>query len=381
LKTTKQMWVAAALLAAACSSGQAPLTSSVSGSEKEPNSGKGDAKKSDAGSKGSSSDDDEDPADDDLCESHSVASRKATPDMLIVLDRSASMAPVGNLNGADRWTGSVDAVKQVTAEFSSKINFGLMTFPSMQAGDPTGLGGLLGGLLGGADLTSGCTAGTVNVDVGKDTADEISMVLGATMPGGLTPTASTLEAALEVLDVPAEGDQTVPPRYVLLVTDGDPNCSTGGGGGGGGGGIDPGARQATLAAIEKLRDSGIQTFVVGYQTAGTNFSQQLDQMAAAGGTGDTMHRSVSSGADLIDTFGEIAGRALSCSFRLDQPVEDATYVRVTVKGKTPKFENPGDGWTLGGDMKTVTLTGLACDDVQAGASFTVEVDCEPVFVQ
>lgn len=373
MKTTKPLW-AAAIFVAACGSGDGALTSSGNSSV----DGDGES----TGSPGSSG---KGPSlgqkmDEGICETHSVASRKTTPDMLIVLDRSASTAPIGNPNGADRWSGSVDAIVQVTREFDSQINFGLMTFPAFDPATamPVSTGNILDDLIAiGSGFAQVCAPGTVNVDIGKGTAAEIESSLGVMTPGGLTPTSATLEAALDLLDEPAAGDQSLPPRYVLLVTDGDPNCSEESRGGGGGE-VDMGARQGTLAAIEKLKNAGIQTFVVGYQTEGTNFAQQLDQMAEAGGTGDTRHRSVSSGADLIDTFAEIAGRALSCSFKLDEPVEDANYVRVTVKGQTPR---PGEGWTLGDDMRTVTLTGESCDDVQAGSSFTVEVDCDPVFYQ
>jgi len=125
---------------------------------------------------------------------------------------------------------------------------------------------------------------------------------------------------------------------------------------------------------------GVRTYVVGYQTAATGFAQQLDMMAAAGGTGERAHRSVDSGDDLVSAFEEIASRAVSCSYKLEKPVADASYVLVTVQGKTRAIGKTGDGWALGPDMQTITLTGSACDAVQAGADFTVEVVCAPVTV-
>ena len=376
MKHAKHIWLVTCLIAA-CGSGKETLTSAGDGDDTQEES---------SGSTGGSRGPTTGGLKDGKCESHTVASRKTTPDMLIVLDRSASMSPQGNPNRTDRWRGSVDAVLQVTAEFSKQINFGLMTFPAYEpAMMPAGggsIGDLINGVLGGLDPAQACKAGTVNVAVGKDTADEIMGVLSTMPTGGLTPTASSLDAALMAVGSGRHvGDGVVPPKYVLLLTDGDPNCSQTGGGGGPGVGVDPQARQETIAAIEKLRDDGVQTFVVGYQTEASNFAQQLDMMAAAGGTGDTTHRSVSTAADLTETFNEIAGRALSCSFKLDAPVDDPTYVRVTVNGEMPRFENAGDGWTLGQDKQTVTLTGAACDTVQAGAVFKVEVDCEQVFVQ
>src|SRR5688500_1710917 len=51
------------------------------------------------------------------CEEHVVSATLATPDMLVVLDRSGSMNPDSNDDRADRWGGSRDAVVQVTSDF------------------------------------------------------------------------------------------------------------------------------------------------------------------------------------------------------------------------------------------------------------------------
>jgi hypothetical protein len=301
------------------------------------------------------------------CTKRAVLPTRTTPDMLVVLDRSGSMAPGGNDRGTDRWSGSVAAVTEVVERFEDRVSFGLMTFPNAGAG---GRGG----------NTQQCAAGSVNVPVGGDTSAAIASVLERMNPGGYTPTAATLEAVRGVIGETVVVDAVVPPKYVLLVTDGDPNCSGSWSSGSGFGQPDPEARQQTIAAIEALTELGVRTFVVGYQTADTGFAQQLDMMAAAGGTGERQHRSVDSGDDLVSAFEEIADRAVSCSYKLEKPVTDASYVLVTVNGKSRAFGSPADGWTLGPDMQTITLTGASCDAVQDGQGFTVEVVCDRVTV-
>lgn len=304
---------------------------------------------------------------DENCEEHVVAATLATPDMLVVLDRSGSMNPDGNDDNTDRWGGSRDAVVQVTSEFDDRVRFGLMTFPGTQGG---------GGGWGGA---SQCTPGNVDVAIDIDRGPAIADVLEDMNASGRTPTAASLEAALPVVGTATAGPDAAPMRkYVLLVTDGDPNCSDDGGGFGNG--VDTVAREETIAAIEALTAQGVLTYVVGYQTAGSDFESQLDLMAAAGGTGETKHRSVESGTDLTATFTQIAAGVISCSYTLDKAVKDASYVLVTVDGKQRKLNNAGDGWTLSGDKQTVTLTGAACDAVKAGAVFAVEVKCSVVNV-
>jgi len=351
-------WVVALCMAAGCGSESSSLVPRRGGSRS------GDV---DGGSDGSGS------SDGDGCDKTVVQSRPTTPDMLIVLDRSASMAPSGNESRTDRWRGSMEAVVEVTAALDEGIAFGLMTFPAARGG---------GGRLGPGDVTLQCAPGTLDVPLGLGKGGEIARALGRMGPGGFTPTAATLEAALSAIGSPTTADQAVtPPKYVLLVTDGDPNCSEDFGGlVGGGVTADPKAREATIAAIERLTDEGVQTYVVGYQTAQSSFAGQLDRMAAAGGTGDKKHRSVESGSELTRAFEELTGRALSCSYELSAPVDDASRVLVTVDGKPRALDRTADGWTLGGDRRTVTLTGAACDAAQRGAQFAIEVVCEPVLV-
>jgi hypothetical protein len=318
--------------------------------------------------------------DKDVCGKHTLRGDKATADILIVLDRSGSMAPGGNETRTDRWTGSRDAVVAVTSEFGDSINFGLMTFPANNGGGGGGRNDQL-------DVATSCGAGTINVDIEPNAGDDIRNALQPMRAAGFTPTAATLDAALAIIGTPASADQgSTSGKYIVLVTDGDPNCSADfrgvGGGGGGGGGtapVDPRARAETIAAIEKLTKEGVQTFVVGFQTGQSSFADQLDKMATAGGTGDTKHHSVESGADLSQVFTELAGRAQSCSFELSATV-DPSFVLVTVGKKGRKYNNQPDGWVLGKDKKSVTLTGTACTDAQHGQIFQVEVQCEPVMV-
>lgn len=310
----------------------------------------------------------------DDCKKQDVLSQRATPDMLIVLDKSASMTPQGNETGTDRWRGSVDAVVEISKQFQDKVRFGLMTYPAAGGG---GRGGGGGGGGGGLDLAAGCNTGALDIPVAVKNGDAIASSLGGMHPSGYTPTAATLTAALDVIGGAGFNDQRlVAPKYVLLVTDGDPNCSDGRGPGLGG--ADQAAREATIAAIEELTKAGVRTYVVGYQTANTSFAEQLDRMAAAGGTGETQHHSVASGKDLSSQFEKIASRAVSCSYMLGNPVDDPSFVLVTANGKSREYGNLDNGWTLGPDMQTVTLTGAACDEIQKGGSFSVQVVCEPV---
>jgi hypothetical protein len=305
-------------------------------------------------------------ASDGLCERRTVQAQRIVPDILIVLDRSLSMAPDANATSTDRWDGSVAAINQTVAAFDGTISFGLMTFPAFDSRQLQRAGS--------TSVEIQCPTGTLDVELGPRRAVQIAETLEGLVPGGSTPTGPTLIAALDVLRGAAKlYAGTLVPRYVLLVTDGDPNCA----GPPAFDGSDPLARRQALDAVEALTAAQIKTYVVGFQTAGTTFVDQLDEMAALGGTGEIIHRSVESGADLAKTFQEIADSAVSCSFKLEASMVDPSYVLIKTAGQPRAFQNQ-NGWTLEGDKKTVTLTGAACDSVRSGASITVEVQCTPV---
>lgn len=295
----------------------------------------------------------------DACSVKRVKPVLNIPDLLLVLDRSGSMNPAENNLNADRWSGSTTALVEITAAFDTRVNFGLMTFPGGPMRDRN---------------RDECATGVLNVPVAPTQAPAIAQALAAMNAGGYTPTAPTLKSALATLTAPSSAtpDRSEPAKYVLLVTDGDPNCS-----GTSRTNVDLVARADSIAAVEALRSAGIQTFVIGYQTEGSEFAAQLDSMAAAGGTGATRHRSVNSGADLSATVSTLAGSVVSCTYALDVEVTDAKRVLVKVDG-VQRDLNHADGWKLLSDARSVTLQGAACDAVRAGKLIELSVTCDEV---
>ena len=138
-------------------------------------------------------------------------------------------------------------------------------------------------------------------------------------------------------------------------------------------------KAATVAAIQRLKAADIDTYVIGYDTAtDAALAANLDEFAAAGGTG--AHRPVEDEASLISELESIAGQALSCSFQLDNPPGDPSYVRVLLDTQQIDL-NDVNGWELVGD-RTVKLVGGACDRLRSEGSHDVKVtvECEPVAI-
>jgi hypothetical protein len=365
----------------ACSSANDRRSGPVD-SDNDPSTGDGDGDgNADEGGDGDGGDGDgTGDGDGEFCEEHGVRSDRVTPDFLIVLDRSGSMDPMQN-GGVDRWGGSVEGVKAITQALDTTVNFGLMTFPSDEE----------------------CGTGQVNVPVGPQAAAAIAQTLDPMGPNGATPTRVSLEAARdELLSIVPGPDEVARPKYVLLVTDGAPNCEAGSMPpipdtsvcftapdplqciadlfAMAASAVDQASVDATVSAIQDLAQDGVKTYVIGYSTQNVqNLAAALDQMAAAGNTGDTQHRPVEDRDSLVQEFEEIAGVAVSCEFVLDEAVEDASRVLVTLDGEKLTINEP-DGWTISADNRKVTVQGSACATLQAGGDhkLLVQVKCEVV---
>jgi len=315
-----------------------------------------------------------------VCESNTVRTARVTPEMLIVLDRSLSME-----QGA-RWTPSVNGLKAITRALETEVAFGLMAFPGANGSsgpidcfaiaDPQQMAECVALQdLGGSGMT--CRTGSLNVPVGYNSAAAIAQALDTMSPDGATPTALTLQAARAELEKLVTGpDQAASPKYVLLVTDGAPNCTNGSVGLGG---QDQAAVSASVSAIQAMAQNGIKTYVLGYDTQkDATLRAVLDQMARAGRTGDTAHRAIENESGLITAFQQITKTALACEFALDKPAIDKVYVRVVLDGQQIRVDDP-NGWVLSADRRKVRLQGNACSALSgAGHILNVTVECEPV---
>jgi Mg-chelatase subunit ChlD len=332
-----------------------------------------------------------------VCEVQSVESGRVTPDMLIVLDRSGSMRN----NGVDRWAPSVSALKQITSSLGGSINFGLMTFPGMSAAPPpaptqncAALTDLLEQIAcfateaaGGVANLDTCVAGAVDVPIATNNGGAIASVLDRMRPEGATPTAVTLKAAHASIGSGLVAlDDVVKPKYVLLVTDGAPNCSTPqstGGGGRGGGGFDNQAVEMSVGEITAMAKDGVKTYVIGYGTkSDAQLSAALDRMAQAGNTGDTQHHAIEDGNALLTEFQKIAGAAVGCDFALKKAPPDPSYVEVKIDGKQINL-NDANGWTISSDRRRITLVGGACTAISSKEQhlLSVRVLCERVVLE
>jgi hypothetical protein len=164
---------------------------------------------------------------------------------------------------------------------SPLVRFGFTYFPSSTSGQAC------------SPSTS-----TLRVDCDFGTTQSIVDQVNAITPDGNTPTGASLNG---IRTAAALTDDR--PRYVILVTDGEPTCSD--------------TRQTSVAAVQNLAGQGVTTFVVGFGSGTTNSTTTatLNQMAAAGATypdgGAYSAFSATDATTLAQVLGEIIQTASS----------------------------------------------------------------------
>jgi Mg-chelatase subunit ChlD len=275
------------------------------------------------------------------CEAREVDVYGNAPEMMIVLDRSTSMAMAG------RWEPSKQAIKMITHDFDRLIAFGLEVFPG--------------------SATDTCGPGMVAVAPKPLNAMAIATAADATQANvPSTPTGAALEtAAMALGDRNPQLDQTrARPAFVLLVTDGQPTCTFF---------QDPEQEMAAITAATHLKMLNIPTYVLGYQIDEAA-RPVMNSIAMAGGT--QHYYPAESAADIQMAFREITKDVVRCEFELNEQA-DTTRVDVTLDGKSISLD-PADGWEING--RTVTLKGQSCATLKDGAAHpvSVQVACEPL---
>jgi Mg-chelatase subunit ChlD len=280
-----------------------------------------------------------------VCEQLETAARPVIPEVLVVLDRSGSMF-------GERWTQVTLAIDKLIAAFPN-YRFGLSMYPAV-----------------GEELD--CKAGKLDVKPEDMTSKAIHDVLFAPeavaiQDHGYTPTASTLRAAKAYFDMPVLDD--VHDRYVLLITDGQPNCNAAGPT------LATADVDATLQALTELAKEKVPSFVFGYRTE--DFATVMNQLAVAGGT--EHHYAVEDDAQILAAFDQIDNSIVSCSFALEHDAPGAEFVRVLLDGKELTYG--ANGFTMP-NARTVALSDKTCATLKDGGVHGVKVlvECEPVRV-
>ena len=289
----------------------------------------------------------------DACPQNNFTANNLPPDLLIVLDRSGSINQNSSgktLTAGDpntKWALMTAAIKNVVMQSQGTVNWGLKFF---------GTG------------TSGCAVADMTaVAPATMTAAQIISAIDApaNQPGTSTPT-----RAAEISAGNYFAGRTNPnPKYILLATDGEPNCGMGGGNNATDG---PGA----IAAVGTVLGMGFPTFVIGI-AADTEAGTTLEGMAVAGGRpragGNPSYYSVSTTADLQAALTAIQSQtALPCQFQLGGVPSVPSAVTVIIGGQVV----PMSDWMYGPGMRSIVFpdTGATCTMLKSGAIKDVSIN-------
>jgi hypothetical protein len=302
----------------------------------------------------------------------SLAAAKPCPNLMLVLDRSASMAqdPMGGSTHPSKWELLQQVVSDVIRSYGDHVPFGLEIFSSDVIGD-----------------NSLCLSeAKVDVPISHASAPDILTMLAATSPQGDTNTGEAIEVAAQDpgLSDPAK------PDYIVLVTDGDPNCNTTD--------LMGGTASFTVMQIQMAHDRSpsIGTFVIGFDGSGGVNPANLDAMAGAGGQrvpgcmgsafGTPCYYSASSAQTFKDALDKIVtnvggefGAGICDDSCYTIPCPAGQVCLTTELNPSPHCENdPCGGMTCGGGQfcrlgKCVT----ACDHGCAATQTCADGRCVP----
>lgn len=288
-------------------------------------------------------------------------------DIMMVLDRSGSMkdVPDGAPSGSTttKWQIVVPAMEQIVTATQSSISWGLKTFPEAYT-----------------DSMSDCAGGitkAIDVQVTPMDGAQMNATISATTPNGSgTPTADAVTAAANYLKTVSDPN----PKYLLLATDGEPDCvgttkdSSGG-------------DTAAITAVGNALAAGFPTFVVGIATTKTSANTELNMLAQAGGEGVPSSNPLAShyylandATTLQSALQAITGQISSCLFPLKTPPpvpNDPTKAGVYLGSKMTKIPYDaakGNGWAYVDDADSaIEVYGSWCSMIQADGAGAVQI--------
>jgi MYXO-CTERM domain-containing protein len=209
--------------------------------------------------------------------------------IIIVLDRSCSMADPPSVGQPRKWDIARAAIAKLTTNYKNKLDFGLIMFP-----DKTG---------------ANCTQeGGPAVAIGPAHESEITTLLNATEPDG--PCVTDIKPAIDQVSVdPAYASMytTGPRGFVLFISDGKQTCG--------------GNTASIQASFEALYARGYPSYVVGF--GGEVDAASLDLFAEAGGVprhagdaGGALYYQADDATSLDAALDVIAGEVLASEFAM-----------------------------------------------------------------
>jgi hypothetical protein len=294
------------------------------------------------------------------CGQMNVAVMPIPPDILIVQDKSGSMGNndadkscTGGCGSSAKWSQVSSALTTVVTSTDKSINWGLKFFSD--------------------DGSCGASADPV-VTVGAGKGSAVSAAIANTSPAGSTPTRDAITTGAAYLATLTDTN----PKYLLLATDGLPNCPVGCAGMTGmlpkscTNTDNPSEDMAAEDAVSAAAAQGFKTFVIGIGTV-TAAEATLNRLAMNGGVPQTgaatSYYAATDPTALENALNAIIGQVASCTISLANAPSGFTNVAISADSASGTIEIPPDptnGWSYGPNMQSVNLNGTSCANLKNG---------------
>jgi hypothetical protein len=266
---------------------------------------------------------------------------RITPAVELLLDRSGSMA-MSDV-APTRYGALVQAVTDVVNATQPTTLFGAALFSGQEMPCPP----------------DASVFAQFSVPRQPNNASAINNLIQVNTPNGNTPTADWINAV--AMDFVTSPPPPTSPRFILLVTDGEPNACSGATDGG----------MATVAATTQAFNQGIRLFVVAIAPlpADMQFLQNLAN-AGAGQPGAPFFTATSIPM-LEDGLRQVIAQAQPCTMPLGKTIDPtkASSGQVKLDGNSLVF---GTDWKLDDTGKNLVLLGSSCSSFQTDQNATVD---------
>ncbi|MBN2525049.1 MAG: VWA domain-containing protein [Deltaproteobacteria bacterium] len=296
----------------------------------------------------------------EACETLSSQIDRVFTRVMLLEDKSSSMMD------NNKWDTAKQAIDAMVTAYENDIEFGLDLFPRGTSLEDVGDENV-------------CSVGDVVIhDVSLNNASTINDELENTMLSISTPLLLAMLNYTNSDYAPAFLDGSSS-SYLVIISDGTDSC-------GGGPGVPgelstyPSAEQLAEVTTELRDQHGIKTIVIGFGEGAD--PEQLNAIAAAGGTDFVQYLQADNGEELTDALSQIVEKVVvSCEFEVggfDNP--DVNYDLVMVKfdgEQIPRDDNckTGKGWRWTNDAHTtIEFCEDACGTLESGDVEGVKVE-------
>jgi len=324
-----------------------------------------------------------------LCGDQQIPAISDPPNLYFVVDRSGSMSDTLPGSPFSKYENALVAIQFMLRAVGHRVHYAAAVYPAFLNNDGCAPGLQIFPISAGDPPTYAAKgkSGPVLQDLLKR--------LGINPPSGGTPTAATLRE-LHANIVGLEGKKT----YVVLMTDGAPNCNVGlrcdvdacipniehlsASGVTCDDSYNCCAPKVSLgdcvdaddseAAVRDLENAGVDTFVVG-MPGSEAYHALLNRLARAGNSarpGKTAYYAVADTDELSAALRAIGAQvAISCDLPLAKTPEDPDLVNVYFDDQIiPKSDD--DGWRYTDDS-SIEFVGPTCDALSSGNVLNVQV--------